>query len=166
MYIQPSIPPSAEEISLPKGYSGNAFRRSAFSGDGSATAERSPTSEDAPPYEATQAAPEGGARADAQEQAESSPLPQEAAQSGDTTFAEAQNEAESTPVMGHTEKQGKGLLGKLPFLSSLLPPPRTSGKRGGILPEWLLIGAVILLFFAEDEGSDILPLLLLLLLWD
>ena len=152
MYIQPSSPPSAEEFSLPKGYSGNAFRRSA-SPEGS-----TPPTEGGAPLRDTAPAAEPM-------QAPATPV-QEPPPGGDTTSAQAQNEAESVPVMGHTEKQGRGLLGRFPFLSSLLPPPRDRSGKGGVLPEWLLIGAVILLFFTEEDGNDILPLLLLLLLWD
>ena len=144
MYIQPPAPPAAEEFALPRGYSGNAFRRQ-------------PTEEEPPEPAAPSPAPDAAAE-NAPEAAES-PL-------CDTTSAQGQTEAETAPVMGHTEKPAKGFLGRLPFLSSLLPPPRSAGSRGGVLPEWLLIGAVILLFLAEDEGGDILPLLLLLLLWD
>lgn len=72
--------------------------------------------------------------------------------------------------------QGRGgALGKLPFLSAFLPPPRKKGgkrgeKEGGFLEgvelfDWILIGAALLLFFT-DNTDDILPLLLLLLLWD
>ena len=60
----------------------------------------------------------------------------------------------------------RGLRERFPFLSSLLPPARPEHKKGGVLPEWALIGAVILLFLWEDEENDILPFLLLLLLWD
>ena len=60
-----------------------------------------------------------------------------------------------------------GILSKFPLLSSLLPPPRrgeTEARRLP-LPDWALLGAVVLLFLS-DEGNDILPFLLLLLLWD
>ena len=60
----------------------------------------------------------------------------------------------------------RGLRERFPLLSSLLPPARSEHKRGGVLPEWALIGAVILLFLWEDTENDILPFLLLLLLWD
>lgn len=152
MYIQPPASPSAESFALPKGYSGNAFRHP------QAPREEPPLSEGA--HQAPEE--ERDALASGEEGVPRSPaLPQ-----GTATSEETQNEGESTPVMGHMEKQGRGLLGRLPFLSSLLPPPRSHNGKEGLLPEWLLIGAVILLFFAEDEGGDILPLLLLLLLWD
>ena len=67
---------------------------------------------------------------------------------------------------GCEEKPRGGLRERFPFLSSILPPARSEHKKGGILPEWALIGAVILLFLWEDEENDILPFLLLLLLWD
>ena len=54
-------------------------------------------------------------------------------------------------------------LGRLPFLSSLLPPPRK--KREGGLPEWALVALIFFVLNDSREG-DLRPILLLLLLWD
>ncbi len=55
-------------------------------------------------------------------------------------------------------------LGRLPFLSSLLPPPRKK-REGGGLPEWALVALIFFVLNDSREG-DLLPILLLLLLWD
>ena len=56
-------------------------------------------------------------------------------------------------------------LGRLPFLSSLLPPPRKRGERTEAgLSEWALL-AVILFLLTDSGENDLLPLLLILLLW-
>ena len=62
--------------------------------------------------------------------------------------------------------QGGSLFDRLPFLSPLLPPTRHEGGRSG-LPEWAIIGLVLLLLLNGKEGNnDLLPFVLLLLLWD
>ena len=138
MYIQPPVPGrEPQDFSLPKGYSGNAFRR---------------TPQEVPPAEPPTEVGDGTVN-----EAEAIPS---------AVTEPTENAPKSLPVMGHSDSRERGLLRRLPFLSSLLPPPRKQRGQGSILPEWLLIGAVILLFFAEEEGNDILPLLLLLLLWD
>ena len=82
-------------------------------------------------------------------------------------------EARETSTMGGAERPSAagggrgGILSRFPLLSTLLPPPRrgeTEARRLP-LPDWALLGAVVLLFLA-DEGNDVLPFLLLLLLWD
>lgn len=57
-----------------------------------------------------------------------------------------------------------GLFGKMPFLSSLLPPPRRK-KEGDGLPEWAIV-ALILFVLSDEREGNLLPILLLLLLWD
>ena len=76
------------------------------------------------------------------------------------------DEAVEASAQADCAEKPRGLRERFPLLSSLLPPARSEHKRGGILPEWALIGAVILLFLWEDTENDILPFLLLLLLWD
>lgn len=69
-------------------------------------------------------------------------------------------------VAASAQPSHSGLLSRLPFLSSFLPPPRCKdGKNSLNLPDWVLIGAMALLFLSEED-NDILPFLLLLLLWD
>ena len=61
-----------------------------------------------------------------------------------------------------------GLLSRVPFLSSLLPPPRGEGEgrgRHGALWDYALL-ALVALCFLDGKTDDILPILLLLLLWD
>ena len=140
MYIQP---PGDDPIAIPRNYSGNAFRQ---------------IPREAPPPEA------------AAEQPPSEPTPPvaEAVQAPEAAEAPPPLEAPSAPAgaFGEGKEKGRGIRDRFPFLSSLLPPHRGEHKKGGILPEWALIGAVILLFLWEDEENDILPFLLLLLLWD
>ena len=60
------------------------------------------------------------------------------------------------------------LLSRVPFLSSLAPPPRTCAqeerKHGGLW-DWVLL-AIVALSLLNGKDDDVLPLLLLLLLWD
>jgi len=61
-----------------------------------------------------------------------------------------------------------GLFSRVPFLSSLAPPPRhcTEGARKhGELWDLVLL-AVIALALLGERDDDVLPILLLLLLWD
>ena len=64
-------------------------------------------------------------------------------------------DAEAAPV--------GGLLGRMPLLSSLLPPRRSGRKEGG--SDLLVLGVLFLLLREEGDG-DLLPLLLLLLFWN
>ena len=66
---------------------------------------------------------------------------------------------------GERSEEGRGLLSRIPFLSSLLPPPRRRDGKSATLPDWVVIGALALLLLGEED-SDILPFLLLLLLWE
>ena len=76
------------------------------------------------------------------------------------------------------EKEGKrgdlfgslglsGLFSRIPFLSSLAPPPRgcEQGRRHSEIWDLALL-AVVALSLLSGKDDDILPLLLLLLLWD
>ena len=148
MYIQPDRPIP------PKNYSGSAFSR-----EGTPlfhTPAPEPTREQAPTPEASptlptvpQALPES---------VPETPLSIEPTAASDPEHTEEAVQVGSTP---HS-----GLLSRLPFLSSFLPPPRgRDGKNGLSLPDWVLIGAMVLLFLSEGD-NDILPFLLLLLLWD
>ena len=95
--------------------------------------------------------------------------------------AVAQSEtAESTPAGAFAprtcppkeERMGAGGLGglfsRIPFLSSLAPPPRSCGegvRKHGELWDFVLL-AVLALALLNGKEDDVLPLLLLLLLWD
>lgn len=139
MYIQPERE-REEPIAIPRNYSGNAFRP--------------PPKEEQTPDPIPEPAPDPIAEMEQvppKEHEEQPPQSEESVSAG-AFFAE--------------KEKPRGLRGRFPFLSSLLPPARGEHKKGGILPEWALIGAVILLFLWEDEENDILPFLLLLLLWD
>lgn len=143
MYIQPERE-REEAFTIPCNYSGNAFRQAA--------------NEMPSPEPATEHPP-------------ADPLPSPAERESITEEAEptlSVPETPSVPAGACCEEKEKnhGLRDRFPFLTSLLPPRRGEHHKGGILPEWALIGAVILLFLWEDEENDILPFLLLLLLWD
>ena len=61
-----------------------------------------------------------------------------------------------------------GLFSRIPFLSSLAPPPRSCGdgaRKHSELWDFVLL-AVIALSLLNGKDDDVLPLLLLLLLWD
>ena len=122
-------------FAVPAGYSGNAFPPMATPEEPKAAPEAEPPSP--PPSD------------DVPEQARESIPEGEAA----PTFAEK------------SPKRGGSLFEKLPFLSSLLPPPRKKhGEKEG-LSEWIILGIVLLLLFDSKE-NDLLPFLLILLLWD
>ena len=139
MYIQNNNAPGLP-FSLPKGYRGSAF--SAVPPDPPPPKEQAPESPPPPPpSEHEQDSPTAEAPAEA---------PPEAAEA----FAPHRASA----------REG-GIFARLPFLSSLLPPPRQKhGERGG-LPEWAVLGIVLLLLLDSPE-NDLLPFLLILLLWD
>ena len=76
------------------------------------------------------------------------------------------------------EKEGKrgdpwgnlglgGLFSRIPFLSSLAPPPRRCGEERKHSEIWdFVLLAVVVLCLLNGKDDDVLPLLLLLLLWD
>ena len=147
MYIQPTGRKAPEmPFSVPRDYSGNAFRSP-------------PEEEFTPPPPAEIAVPpppelafeETEATASSPEEGEGAPLSEEVA-----------SEAAEPPAI----PTGGGFFSRIPFLSSLLPPPRKHGKEKGGLPDWVLIAALIFLFGGEGDEDDILPFLLLLLLWN
>ena len=164
MYVQPpehggrQMPPT--DMILPKNYSGNAFRQYADSSE----AERPmPPPAPDPPFEPPDEAPV----AERSEQDErTAPV-----WKNDDRDEKYRNEGDTRRDRDHphhhaNEQEKRGFFSRFPFLASLLPPPRGKHKRDGVLPEWVVIAAVILLFFSEDGENDILPFLLLLLLWD
>ena len=150
MYIQPSEP-----FFVPEGYSGNAFR-----------ALQTEVQEQEP---LPQTAPEQGIDEEAVK-AERAANGIENGQA-ETVVEGGENETAEAPVV--LEKEGErekslptgSLLSRLPFLSSLLPPPRGRSLSAG-LPEWVVLAGVILLLLGDGENADVLPFLLLLLLWD
>ena len=157
MYIQPPDRNSGREpIILPRGYSGNAFARE----DPRPRPMPPPVSRPAPahvPIEEAQdpihAPPEPPT--DVLESSKETPPNSPTDLPTDAGVVE-----EARPTLSG------GLLSRVPFLSSLLPPSTGKRRGQGALPEWLLIGAVILLLFTEEGDNDILPFLLLLLLWE
>lgn len=143
MYIQNSNA-TGLPFSLPKGYRGSAFSV--------APQEPPPTNEQAPDPPPTNA------------QAPESPSPPPPTESTEDTPAAAPEAAEAFAPHRDRAREG-GIFARLPFLSSLLPPPRQKhGERGG-LPEWAVLGIVLLLLLDSPE-NDLLPFLLILLLWD
>ncbi len=157
MYIQS---PQEDNLQLPQGYSGNAFRREG--------ASEAPTQEESAPTPLVREA----ARDERNEQQAAAPPQEERAPSAQAS--EDDSPEASTPAgsffggrqAGRSEREGRGLLGGLsPLLSSLLPPPRKNKREHSDIREWVLIGVALLLFLSE-ETDDLLPLLLLLLLWD
>ncbi len=144
MYIQNRIP-KEKPFSLPKGYSGNAFSMT----------QAAPSIPETPiPQEVSTA-----------EEDPPQPAPEEPA------FAEERGGGESTEAVtafsprGDDRQREHGLFSKIPFLSSLLPPPRKKHGDKEALPEWAIIGIVLFLLLDTPE-NDLLPFLLLLLLWD
>ena len=151
MYIQSPVPEGQGHITLPKGYSGNAF----------ATAQTPPSTESKAPTVTQESVP---LPQDAPlEKARSAPQDPPPPHPPETDAEKDPHTAEAFAAA--TGKQGgHTLFARFPFLSSLLPPARH--KNGG-LPEWAIIGLVLFLLLSERENdNDLLPFLLLLLLWD
>ena len=65
----------------------------------------------------------------------------------------------------HSPCREGGIFEKIPFLSQLLPPPRGRKSEKSRLPEWAILGIILLLLLDSPE-NDLLPFLLILLLWD
>ena len=159
MYIQPSdrraeqAPPF--DMIVPKNYSGNAFRSYEQEAEAEHTAMPPP---DDPPHNdlPTDEMPPSEASAAQPSDQDDGTIP---------AWNDRDSERKRAPHGQEKEPHG-GILSRLPFLSSLLPPPRGKHKKDGAFPEWIVIAAVILLFFSEDSDNDILPFLLLLLLWN
>lgn len=139
MYIQNNPQP----FSLPKGYSGSAFEPPRSEPTEPLTPnepEKMPPFE--PPQDERQSPVEAKPEDDTGKEAEVAP-----------TFSEQQ------------DRRDHGLFSRLPFLSSLLPPARRGHGAKGALPEWAILGIVLLLLLDTPE-NDLLPFLLILLLWD
>jgi hypothetical protein len=87
--------------------------------------------------------------------------------SEEPTAQAALPDPEAAPAFAPSEPPPRegGLLDKLPFLSQLLPPPRGHKSKKGGLPEWAILGIILLLLLDSPE-NDLLPFLLILLLWD
>lgn len=163
MYVQPpehggrQAPPT--DMILPKNYSGNAFRQYADSSE----AERPmPPPAPDPPFEPPDEAPVS----DTEQRDEAAPVWKSDERDEKFRSDTHPDRDREHPPSPSSEQERHGFFSRFPFLSSLMPPPRGKHKKDGILPEWVVIAAVILLFFSEDGESDILPFLLLLLLWD
>lgn len=138
MYIQSNKPPELP-FTVPKGYSGNAF--------------------------SSVPAPEPLARA-APSEPEPAPMPPTEVSEGEAVIP-TPADAEAAPAFAqhHKTRHEGGIFSKLPFLSSLMPPPRKRrGDKEG-LPEWAVIGIVLVLLLDSPE-NDLLPFLLILLLWE
>ncbi|MBE6604299.1 MAG: hypothetical protein E7639_01155 [Ruminococcaceae bacterium] len=152
MYVQSPVPDAHLQggFTLPKGYSGSAF---------------SPQGQESPPTAPTSAPPATDPTPDHTQ----SLAPNENEQHQDIAEDTARQEpAPATEAFAPSrDKRGEGsLFTRLPFLSSLLPPPRHKGAKGG-LPEWAVIGLVLFLLLNNSENdNDLLPFVLLLLLWD
>ncbi len=138
MYIQSNNQPELP-FTVPKGYSGSAF--------------------------SSVPAPEPLARA-APSEPEPAPIPPpDVAESEAVIPPPADAEAAPAFAQHHETRREGGIFSKLPFLSSLMPPPRKRHGKGEGLPEWAVIGIVLLLLLDSPE-NDLLPFLLILLLWD
>ena len=138
MYIQSNKPPDLP-FTVPKGYSGNAFAPTPAPDPIPHVLPSEPEAPPLPPPD---------------------PLESEA-------VAPPPQEPEAAPAFAprHETRREGGIFSRLPFLSSLLPPPRKKhGDKEG-LPEWAVIGIVLLLLLDSPE-NDLLPFLLILLLWD
>lgn len=151
MYIQEEMPEA--ERNAPPDYSGHTYKvpeRVEFS---------APLPED-PPEEVPREAAE----------------PMQASQNEESTPAGAFGARQNASCQQKEGKRGdffgnlglSNLFSRVPFLSSLAPPPRKCGEGGrkhSELWDWVLL-AVVALSFLNGRDDDVLPLLLLLLLWD
>ena len=145
MYIQSQEKDGGGGFTLPRDYRGNAFATGESVAACEAACAPPAPEEEAPP----QAAQAPSASCDPPREAKA----EEAAAAGAFHTARPQPRENS-------------IFAKLPFLSPLLPPARGGSERSG-LPEWAIIGLVLLLLLSDKEGSnDLLPFVLLLLLWD
>lgn len=125
-------------FTLPSGYSGSAF---------------SPPTPPIPPSPPIPPTPD---EEDSAEPTAEAPTEGDGTAASEESAPTAEEGAESTPA---------GLFSKLPFLSSLLPPPRHRGEHREGLPEWALV-ALIFFLLGDSRENDLLPILLILLLWD
>jgi hypothetical protein len=115
------------------------------------------------------------------------PMPEMPIEEAEQAPAQAEAQKESAPAGAfgargggafHQKESGRGelfgnlglgnLFSRVPFLSSLLPPPRgceAEKRRHSELWDWVLL-AVVALSLLNGRDDDVLPILLLLLLWD
>ena len=94
----------------------------------------------------------------------SEPLAEPEAQAATPTFA--QKGGKRCGILENLG--GGGLLSRLPFHSSFLPPPREQCEKERHHGEWwdVALLALAVLCLLGDRENDVLPILLLLLLWD
>jgi hypothetical protein len=170
MYVQPPDRGARQtprsDVIVPKNYSGNAFRQ--YVGDSEAERPQPPPSPDPPsPEQPLEPPPDEAPVIDASEQDDKA-APVWKNDDRDEKYREegCSRQDHDHPHRHENEAEKRGFFSRFPFLTSLLPPPRGKHKKDTILPEWVVIAAVILLFFSEDGESDILPFLLLLLFWN
>ena len=159
MYVQPpdngTQQASRPNVIVPKNYSGSAFRQ--YGRDPEAERPQPPVS----PPPVNEPPPDLP-----QDEAPVTDLPDGDGEAIPAWKNSDKNDCEDDRHRKDDREKHGGILSRFPFLSSLRPPSRGKHKKDGILPEWVVIAAVILLFFSEDGENDILPFLLLLLLWD
>lgn len=148
MYIQ-NNPPERLPFSLPKGYSGSAFDVSP--GEPSEPPSAEPQVERKAPVEPPKS--------------EREPPPVNEHENSLENEHESTEEDAAPAFSEHKDRHGSGLFSRLPFLSSLLPPPRRGRGEKGALPEWAILGIVLFLLLDTPE-NDLLPFLLILFLWD
>ena len=138
MYIQ-NKPSGDAPFTLPKGYSGSAFPA---------------------PQEAATPPPQAALSE------ENLPVPDPPQDTAVPTNEENATEAAEAFLSHEGERHREhGIFSKIPFLSSLLPPPRKKRGERDALPEWAILGIALFLLLDTPE-NDLLPFLLLLLLWD
>ncbi len=149
MYIQPDTP--EREYQAPPDYSGHTYK----------STEWVPP----PPPQSAEAPAEDEQASESLESAEKESVPA-GAFGGHAGRPCDKKEGKRGDFFGNLGLGG--LFSRVPFLSSLAPPPRAcgeGGRRHGELWDWVLL-AVILLSLLGGKEDDVLPILLLLLLWD
>ena len=152
MYIQ-NNPQGKLPFSLPKGYSGSAFEP-----------PRSEPIEPLPPNE-PQEIP-GPPAPTPPPEPQKGELEDNATVDGSESDTASESAADAAPAFSQKrDRRDQGIFSRVPFLSSLLPPPRRGRGEKGALPEWAILGIVLLLLL-DTPDNDLLPFLLILLLWD
>ncbi len=165
MYIQ-NERQTALPFSLPKGYSGSAFDTSQKTGG--AEAPPIPTNQEPPNEVPFEEPAQGEPITTEREDDAASQFVQETQAANEHAQREGDDPDEAVSAFSHTKgdtRRDHGIFSRLPFLSSLLPPPRKRGGSKDALPEWVILGIVLFLLLDTPE-NDLLPFLLLLLLWD
>ena len=144
MYIQENT--ASEERTVPPDYSGHTYTAPP------APTLEAPVQEELPPTEG-----------DGEQTQKSTPA---GAFSGEGRADFSQKGGKRGDFFGNLGLSG--LFSRVPFLSSLVPPPRKCGegeRKHSELWDFVLL-AVVALSLLNGRDDDILPLLLLLLLWD